>query len=370
MKKLLLIKFVDTLKCMALMIVLFSCKLKSSDETESQKPYMLSDSVLKIIRIDTVKTHLLEGLLDLNGEITFNENSVVRVMPLIDGVVEDVRVQLGDYVKQGEVIATVKSSYLTDLQSKLSAATAEMNIAKKKYEVTKTLADKGINSEKDVLEAQQNLNKAEAEFANTNKELTIIGGTISGNIAQIKSPVSGYVVSRGVNPNQVIEKGVNDPLFIVSDLKQVWVIANVYESDIEKVKTGEDVSIVTIAYPDKVYSGTIDYLSNVLDPESKTMKIRIVLDNPHNELKPDMFAKVSLRYENNIEVPSISKDAVVFDESKSYVIIYEDRDKLSVRPIELYPANKDVLYIKKGLKAGEKIIGKNQLLIYNELTSF
>jgi len=350
---------------------LMSCHKNTKEEVgaDESASFVLNDSIAKIIKIDTVKTHILEGNLDLNGEVTFNENTVVNVMTLVKGTVEEVKVQLGDYVTQGQVIATIRSGELADLQSQLSSATAELNVAKKNLEVVKDLAQKGINSEKDLLEAQQAANKAETEVASLNKQLSIIGGNISGGQVQVKSPVSGYIVDRKINPNQVVDENNNEPMFIVSDLKQVWVMANVYEADIEKIKNGEDVNITTIAYPNRIFKGKINYISNVLDPENKTMKIRIVLDNPDNELKPDMFAKVSLTFKDKQEVPSIPKDAIVFDDSKNYVVVYEGKDKLSVRRIELYPTHEDIIYVKSGLKPGEKIISKNQLIVYSALTS-
>jgi len=362
--------FISKLLIVPCLLALASCQHeKKVDESEVKAAFVLNDSVANIIKIDTVKSHILEGGLDLNGEITFDENKVVRVMPLVTGTVADVNIELGDYVTQGQTLATIKSSELANLQSQLSAATADLNIAKKNLEVSKDLAQKGINSEKEVMQTQQEVNKDEASVANLNKQLSIIGGGESGSQVQIKSPVNGYIVKRSINPNQVIDANNNDPLFIVSDLKQVWVMANVYEADIEKIKSGEDVNITTIAYPDQVFKGKISYISNVLDPENKTMKIRVVLDNPNNLLKPDMFAKVSLTYKDNIEVAAIPKDAVVFDESRNFVVVYEGRDKLSVRHIDLYPPGKDLLYVRNGLKPGERIIGKNQLIIYNALTS-
>ncbi|HEY0262044.1 MAG TPA: efflux RND transporter periplasmic adaptor subunit, partial [Chitinophagales bacterium] len=164
-----------------------------------------------------------------------------------------------------------------------------------------------------------------------------------------------------------IEGTETDPMFIVSDLKQVWVIASVYEDDISKITMNDDVEISTIAYPEKVFRGKISYISSVLDAENKTMQIRIVLDNSDYKLKPEMFAKVALDFQQNIEVPSIPRTSVVFDDNKNYVIIYEGDDKLSIRQVEFYPNIKNVLFIKSGLNVGERIISKNQLLIYSQL---
>ncbi len=355
--------------CFGTMLILAGCGSHEEKKEEVSTAFVINDSIARIITIDTVKMHELEGNLELNGQVTFNDNTVVRVKPLVTGTVENVSVQLGEYVTQGQALATIRSGELTELQNNLAAATANLNVARKNLEVMKELEKKGINSQKEVLEAQQEVNKGESEVNSQSRKISLIGGSASGSEVTIKSPVSGYIVDRKINPNQVVDESSDDPMFVVSDLKQVWVIANVYEADIEKVKLGESVKITTIAYPDKVFDGTINYISNVLDPDNKTLKVRVVLNNPGNELKPEMFARVILDFKEKRQVPSISKDDVVFDDSKNYVVVYKGRDKLEVRQIFLYPTQKDVLYIKDGLQPGELIVGKNQLLVYNALTS-
>ena len=355
--------------CFGAMCMLASCGEHEEKKAEAAAPFVINDSIARIISIDTVQTHELEGNLELNGQVTFNENTVVRVMPLVTGTVQNVNAQLGDYVTQGQVLATIRTGELSELQNNLIAANANLSVSKKNLEVAKELEKKGINSQKEVEEAQQEFNKNQSEVNSATQKLNIIGGNASGSEVTVKAPVSGYIVDRKVNPNQVVDENNDQPMFVVSDLKQVWVMASVYESDIEKVKVGESVKISTIAYPDKEFNGTINYVSNVLDPDNKTLKIRVVLNNSDNLLKPEMFAKVILDYKEKRTVPSIPKNAVVFEDSKNYVVVYKGRDKLEVRQIYLYPTHKEMLYIKSGLEPGELIIGRNQLLIYNALTS-
>jgi cobalt-zinc-cadmium efflux system membrane fusion protein len=351
---------------------LTSCETKT-EKKEAEKPFAINDSIAKIITIDTVQSHELEGNLELNGEVTFDQTSMLNVFSLTTGVAEEVKVQMGDYVQKGQVLATIRTNDLLDLQKDLATNIAEANIAKKEYDVAKDLETKGINSQKEVLEAEQNLNKENADVEALKKELAVIGGDATGAVVYVRSPISGYVVERHVNSNQNVDKADQnqgiEPLFVISDLKNVWVMANVYEADIEKVKLGEQVNISTIAYPDKVFKGTINFISNVLDPVNKTMKVRVVLNNPNVELKPEMFAKVILDYKQKNLVPCIPHESVVFDDSKTFVVVYQSRDKLAVRQIDLYPTHEKVLYVRSGLQAGEVIVSKNQLLIYNALIS-
>ena len=365
-------KFFFGLVLVSSLAVLNSCEQKT-EKIEAEKPFVINDSIAQIITVDTVKTHILEGNLELTGEVTFDQTAVVNLTSLVTGLADDVKVQLGDYVQKGQVLATIRTNDLLDLQKELSTNIAEANVAQKQYDVAKDLETKGINSQKEVLEAEQNLNKENADVEAFKKELAIIGGDASGNVVIVRSPITGYIVERHVNPNQNVEKQDQnvgqEPMFVISDLKKVWVMANVYEADIEKVKVGETVDISTIAYPDKIFKGIINNVSNVLDPINKTMKVRVVLNNANIELKPEMFAKVILDYKQKNEVPCIPHESVVFDDNKTYVVVYHSREKLEVRQIDLYPTHEKVLYVRSGLNAGETIISKNQLIVYNALIS-
>src|SRR5664279_6595542 len=108
----------------------------------------------------------------------------------------------------------------------------------------------------------------------------------------VRSPIDGFVVERQVNNNMMIRSDNATALFTISDLKNVWVMANVYESNITAVRMGDSVNITTLSYPGKIFRGKIDRIMNVLDPSNKVMKLRIVLGNPGYLLKPEMFASV------------------------------------------------------------------------------
>lgn len=353
----------------AALLALTSCHHEQKAETNDDE-FRMNDSIAQLITIDTVQSHLLQGNLELNGEVTYNDNAVVRVMPLVTGTITEVRVQLGDFVTKGQVMATMRSTELAGLQGELNSNMAELRVAQKALEVAKDLEAKGINSQREVLEAQQEVFRQQADVDAAKKKLSVIGGMENGGEVTILAPQNGYVVDRKVNPNQVVDGSASDPMFVVSDLAQVWVIASVYEADINKVKIGEQVNVHTIAYPDKVYRGTISNITNILDPETKTMKVRVVLDNPNRDLKPEMFARVTLDYEQMLQVAAIPRDALVFDDSKYYVVIYNSKTDVKAQQVELYPMHNDsdgLVYIRSGVSPGTKIVSRNQLLIFNAL---
>jgi len=185
----------------------------------------------------------------------------------------------------------------------------------------------------------------------------------------VRSPIDGFVVERQVNNNMMIRADNATGLFTISDLKNVWVMANVYESNISFVKTGDSVSITTLSYPGKIFRGKIDKIMNVLDPSNKVMKLRIVLSNPGYLLKPEMFASVVVNTTENKRQLSIASSALIFDHSQYYVLVYKSPTDITIRPVQVLNTAGERSYISGGLKEGEHLIGTQALLIYQELNS-
>ena len=156
-------------------------------------------------------------------------------------------------------------------------------------------------------------------------------------------------------------------IFTIAQIDEVWIVANVYESDISKVHEGMDATVKTLSYPDKVFSGKVAKIYNMLDPQTRTMKVRIILQNPGFLLNPEMVATVSLVYREQEEYPSIPASAVIFDKSANFVMIFRDRAHVETRPVSIYKTADSRSFIQSGLKPGEVIISRNQLYIYDEL---
>ena len=278
---------------LVLVIGISSCKQKQETKEETKK-FVLSDTMRKMIQIDTAGTCYVDDAITLTGEVNFNENTVNKVFPRNSGQVIDCKVSLGDKVEAGQVLAEIKSADIAGNYADLQSANADINIAKRQLETTQSLYDKGIASEKDLTEAKNNYNKATAAKNKIQSLININGGnkSNSGGTYVLTSPISGYIVEKKVNAGNFIRSDMGDYLFTISDLKDVWVYANVFETDIPKVKEGYSVQVVTLAYPDKIFNGKIDKISEVLDPVNKVLKVRIKLDNAGLLLRPEMFTRV------------------------------------------------------------------------------
>ncbi len=161
----------------------------------------------------------------------------------------------------------------------------------------------------------------------------------------------------------------NNDLFTISDLQNVWVWANVYESNISKVHPGDNVDVTTLSYPGRVFKGKVDQILNVLDPTNKVMKIRVVLPNPDYALKPQMFASVTVINQTDQQGLCIPSNALTFNNSQYYILVYKSNSDVRITPVQVISTNADKSYITGDVKTGDIIIGSNVVLIYDALNS-
>jgi membrane fusion protein, heavy metal efflux system len=349
-----------------IMISLIGCEGPEKKPDAPSSTFSVSDTLMNMIAIDTAKLSTVQNELKLTGKVSFNEEEVVRVYALVSGLASEVKVSLGDYVKKGQVLAIIKSAEAAGIRNDLLNAQSNLEIAKKNLQSMEDLYKSGISSEKEYLTAQADCRKAESELTRVRDIVKINGNNATADYV-IKASVSGYIVERFINPHMQIRPDNSNNLFTISDLKHVWVVANVYETDIAKVHLGDEASVTTIAYQDACFNGRIDNISTVLDPDNKTMKIRINLKNENYLLKPEMFANVIVKYNCEGKMLEVPSNALIFDKSKDFVMLFNDKHDVQVREVRVFSVVGGRTYIAEGLKPGDKVISKCQLLIYNAL---
>jgi cobalt-zinc-cadmium efflux system membrane fusion protein len=240
-------------------------------------------------------------------------------------------------------------------------------MAKKTLESARELYKSGLTTEKEEVNAETDLEKAEAELKKMEQTNSLYGANKNA-LQIITAPVSGYIIEKNITDKMQYKADATQPFFIIANLEEVWVMANVFETDIAKIKTGYDADINVLAYKDKTFTGKVDRIFSILDPQSRVMKVRVIVPNKNNLLKPEMFAQILIKYnDNKSELPAILSQAVIFDKNRNYVMVYSDKCKIETREIEIYEVSGNTTYIKSGLKVGEKVIAKYQLLVYDAL---
>jgi cobalt-zinc-cadmium efflux system membrane fusion protein len=275
---------------------------------------------------------------------------------------------LGDFVHAGQVLAIVRSSEMAGYGNDLVNAQSNLRVSETNLQKTKDMYHSGLASMTDSLNAEVAVQQARSELNRVNQVLKINGGSTQGEYI-IKAPISGFIVQKTAINNMTIRSDNSTSLFTISDLKNVWIQANVYESNISLIHQGENVDVTTLAYPGKVFKGKIDRVMNVLDPTSKVMKVRVVLPNPDYALKPEMYASITVSDKENKQCLNIPKEALIFDHSQYYVLVFNSQSDVKITPVQVINTVGDRTFIASGVSNGERVISSQAILIYDALNS-
>ena len=349
--------------------LLSACGGQTEAPQETTRELFLTDSLQNVVSVDTVHIHEVADELTLNGRVTFNQEQVARVFPIFGGTVTEVSAEIGDHVRKGDILAVIRSGEVADYEKQKKEAEQQLIIARRNLQSVQDMFASGMASERDVLQARQELSNAEAEEKRIT-EIFSIYQLAGKSLYIVKAPVSGFIIEKNINKEMQIRSDQNDEMFVISGLENVWVMADVYESNISKVHENAPVRITTLAYPGKEFTGKIDKVYNMLNDESKTMNVRVKLTNENYLLKPGMFTNVSvISRSSDKQLPRIDSHALVFENGKNFVVTVDADGKLAVKEVEVYRQLSKECYLSSGVQEGDRILNKNVLLVYNALNA-
>lgn len=350
-------------------VFLFSCENKNSESVLVNNPNCLNEKFIDEINLQVVSMEPVSEGIHLTGMVESNPDLVVHFRSLVSGIISKTYFSLGDNVSKGDVLAEIKSSELIGMQNELNTIQSQILVAEKQFESVKKMHNDGIASEKDLLQAQIDLDilKSEQEMMRSNLEL--FSASTERGVFQIKAPTSGIITSKNISAGTQITDD-SDSLFTISDLSEVWVMINIYATNVRHIQQGMNVNITTLSYPDDIFEGKIGSISSVLDSNAKVLKARIALDNENVKLKPGMLVDVIALKKIEGEAIAIPTAALVFENNKNYAVVFKDKCTIERREVEILSSNNGVTYIQKGLSEGEKIITKNQLLVFEQVNNY
>jgi len=340
-----------------------SCQHKA-EEPKDEK-FQVTEKLLQSLNIDTVKEASALSEISLTGIIAADENKMVKIYPMVSGIAHNIKIQLGDVVNKGQTLAVLKSAEMAGYTKDFISAQADLRSAKRAFESTNDLYKSGLASQKDFEQAQSDYQKAEAEIKRAGDVVNINKSNNEGYV--VKSPLTGFVIEKNLTDNQQVRADNSTNLFTIADLSDVFVLINIYESDIASVQVGDQVKITTLSYPDKVFTGKIDKIYDVLDPDNKVVKARVKIENPGNKLKPEMFANVIIKAKSGENLPEINTRGLIFDNDKDYVVVLDGKAKVHIQQVEVAKRVEDRAYIKAGLKPGDRIVASRQLYLFESL---
>jgi cobalt-zinc-cadmium efflux system membrane fusion protein len=353
-------------------------------------------SQTRTIETEVVTPQLIAGAIRATGKILVSEDRVAAIGPVHEGRLVRLYAGQGSAVKKGQKLADLQSADIDEAEAEyLKAAAdsenarrtseAELKLAQQTYDRTKMLYEKTIAAGKALQSAEHDLQvakaTAESSIASTKAALTaarhrlLILGLTEADIKalatrpdfvavfSLTSPISGIVVERNATVGATVGSDAN--VFKIVDVSSVWIDANVFEKDLARVKLGQQVNVSVTAFPGSVFTGKVILVSTVVDPDTRSVKVRTEVPNRDARLKPDMFANVEIVTDVNRTSISIPQTALLNDGGQSVVFVAAGGgfEKRTVTPgIQ----SDDRVEITAGLKAGDKVVTKGNYLLLQQ----
>jgi cobalt-zinc-cadmium efflux system membrane fusion protein len=344
----------------------------SSQGSKSDSPalFTIPQDQMSHVDVVTVAPTKLTRTLRLTGAVDYNAFKTTPVISQVGGPVGRILVLPGEQVQQGQPMLEVSSpDYSQLLDTYLKAADA-YRLADRNYTRAQDLYQHSAIAERDLQQAESDRTQAQADLNASEQGLKILGIKNPEDLAKqaasaqipVLAPISGEVVDRMVSPGQVIQAGQTQA-FTISDMSTVWVLANVYQADLAYVHVGDDVAVQTDAYPD-IFHGKISYISPELDPTTRTLQARVVVDNKGEKLKRAMYCTVTVTagtVTNAIALP----DAAVLrdDENQPFVYIESGANQFGRRGVTIGESNAGQTQILSGLSVGDKVVSNGSLFL-------
>jgi membrane fusion protein, heavy metal efflux system len=314
----------------------------------------------ELFKLAKVETRDLPTTLNANGSVTPDVNSTIHVTSQGSGRVVELKVRLGDYVKKGEVMLSIHSVDLSGAFSDYQKAVADEHLSQKGLDRAQLLYSHGALAEKDLQQADDTEEKAKLDVQTAEQHVRLLGGDPAhpGSLIVLRAPVSGTIVEQNISGFEGIKSLDNSPnLFTVADLSQVWIVCDVYENDLGEVHLGDTAEIRLNAYPDKTYRGTVADISRVLDPATRSAKVRIVLPNRDGSLRPGMFATATFRSRKSRSRIVVPSTAVLRLQDKDWVFRKDGAQQFRRVEVQARGENSDGLQqIQDGLNAGQEVV--------------
>ncbi len=367
------------------------CEGPPPNATGANPPARSSDSSLVRLTVEEVQTAgiVVQPVVraefrttrDFPGTVEPNEHALAEITTLVRGRVIDVYADLGREVKSGALLALLYSSELGMAQSAYLKATAKLNVADRAFRRAELLLKEKVIGLAESQRREGEMLGLRAERQEARDRLLLLGltdedlrnldrnHTIRSHVP-VLAPFDGRVIARNLTKGEVVE--TTEKLFVVADLTDVWVTAVIPEKDIPYIRPdltgdGQSVEVHVAAYPDQIFQGRITYVGDVLDPATRTMRLRLELPNPERKLKPAMYASVRVYSEPEPNVLLIPEGAVQRDRDRHFVFVQRDGAVFEARDVKLGHSNGRDIKVLDGLLEGESIVTKGSFVLKSEL---
>ncbi len=341
--------------------------------------WLTKDQVAQMkLRIEPVELHLLTERVVTGGKIAFDDLKVTHVFSPVTGRVSKIYADLGQLVKKGDKLAEIESPDLASAYSDVLKASADLLAAEHDVKRQRELAEAHAASQAQLEQSEDGFRKAQAEMERAQLKIKLLHARGGDSVEQgyvLRAPIDGKVVGRNVNPGIEVQgmlssANVVNELFTIGAIDSVWLLADLYEAQLGKVKPGDKVDLATIAYPD-IFHGVVDYVSDVLDPQTRTARLRCTVQNADGKLKPEMFVTATA-FHGERQAISVPRTAVLklSDQYVAFVQVGTTESGLMrfrVRPVKIGADEAGMVEILEGLKAGDGLVTEGAILLSSQV---
>jgi cobalt-zinc-cadmium efflux system membrane fusion protein len=305
--------------------------------------------------------------LTLSARVTYAEDGFSKISSPLQGPVLDVRVKLGQAVKAGDVLMVIDAADIARAYAAYVEEISELGLAERNYELTKDLYDAQAMALKDLEHAENDLNRERAEFKQAKERLLSLrvpAAELSKPLAQqqitsrfeLRSPLTGTVVERNVTPGQIVGTASDTPLFTVANLDRLQVVADVYEHDLSGIRAGTVATMTVEAYPGIEFPAKIAVIGDVVDPATRTIKIRATVSNTDRRLKPEMFARLTVAGHTMRPKIVIPRQAVLERSGRQWIVVQREAGGFEERAVTIDSMTDTQVTIREGVTTGERIV--------------
>lgn len=324
--------------------------------------------------VAAAKQERLAGAISVTGKVEVNGDRIARVSPRISGKIASVKASLGDSIASGQVLVMLDSLELDEAINRYRQSKAKLSLAKNNLERVNALVEKKIAARKDILQAETDYQMTSSELHADEERLALYGLSPAGldgtghkrQLLPIRSPLGGVITEKHAIVGELADPSKN--LYTVADLSSVWVMVDINEKDLAKVRKGQDAIVKVGAFPDLNFPGRISHIADMVDDASRTVKARIEVQNTGRKLKPEMFANVELALSADAPpVLAVPEEALQDLEGRKVVFVTANGTEFEPRPLELGRASGGQVEVTGGLKEGERYAVKGGFLLKSEL---
>lgn len=305
----------------------------------------------------------------LNGKIAYDEDVTARISSPIAGRITSLKAAAGDTVKAGQVLASLDAPDLAAALADTSKAQADEARKRLALERTQKLLDAEVIPRKDYESAAADYAQAQAETRRAGarlKNLSPMPGDGPG--LALRSPMGGMVADRKANPATEVQPG-GEPLFVVSDLSRLWVLIDLPEHHLAKVKPGLPVSLTVEAYPGETFRAVVARVGQVVNADTRRIQVRCDMRNPDGKLRPEMYARVSLLTDEGKQAVRLPNGALVTEGLYSFIFVETAPRVFVKRKVQLSVQDREYSYVTSGVSKGERVVIGGALLLQSEMAS-